>query len=235
MGGESGIDGSGNTLTGRTVTFASSDPTVATIDPSTGVATGVAAGTTTITASSEGKTSTGATLTVDPAPVGSVDVSPPNQTITDGNSASFTATVKDAHGHPIAGHPVSWDTSDPAVATVDANGNATSTGPGQATITASSGGKSGTASLQVDPAPVTSVAVTPPFDTTTVGSTVQLTASIQESNAPRHGHAVDWKSSDDHIARVDRQGLVTGVAPGDATITATTQGQSGDAVVTVLP
>jgi uncharacterized protein YjdB len=228
-------DGSGNTLSGRTVQWSSSNPSVATIDANTGVATGVAPGTTSITATSEGKTSNSATLTVDPAPVGSVTVSPSTQTITDGNTAAFTATVNDTHDHPLTGRTVTWDTSDPAVATIDNTGNATSTGPGTTTITAASGGKSGTASLQVDPAPVSSVAVTPAFDTTNVGSTVQLSAAIQETDTAGHAHKVDWSSSDDTVAAVDKHGLVRGVGAGDAMITATTQGKSGSAQVTVLP
>lgn len=228
-------DASGNTLTGRAVTFSSSNTAVATIDPTSGVATGVAPGTTSITAASEGVMSSAATLTVDPVPVGSVTVDPPTQTIIDGNSAAFTATVKDAQGNTLTGRVVDWSSSDPSVATIDNAGSATSTGPGTTTITATSEGKSGTATLQVDPVPVTSVVVSPPVATTNVGSTVQLTASIQETNGPGHGHMVAWTSSDNGIATVDRRGLVKGVALGLATITATTQGKSGTALVTVLP
>jgi uncharacterized protein YjdB len=227
-------DANGNTLTGRAVTFSSSNTGVATIDPTSGVATGVAPGTTSITATSEGKTSNAATLTVDPVPVGSVTVEPPTQTITDGGSAAFTATVKDEQGNSLAGRTVDWSSSDEAVATIDNAGNATSTGPGTTTITATSEGKSGTATLQVDPVPVTSVAVAPPVATTTVGSTVQLTASIREADGG-HDHSVHWTSSDDGIASVDHKGLVRGKAPGLATITASTEGRNGFSVVTVFP
>ncbi|MBA2683690.1 MAG: Ig-like domain-containing protein [Gemmatimonadaceae bacterium] len=227
-------DGSGNVLTGRVVNFASSNTAVATIDPSTGVATGVAAGTTNITASSEGKTSNIATLTVTPAPVSTVTVSPATQTIVDGNSASFTATLKDAQGNVLTGRIITWSSSDITVATVDNAGNATSTGPGTTTITATSEGQSGSATLQVDPVPVTSIAVTPPLALISVGNTVQLTAVVQD-NGHGHGHKVDWSSSDDAIATVDKKGVVTGQAPGFATITASAQGQSGNAIVNVQP
>jgi uncharacterized protein YjdB len=228
-------DGSGNTLTGRTVTFSSSNTAVATIDPTSGVATGVAPGTASITATSEGKTSNAATLTVDPVPVGSVTVDPPTQTIIDGNVAAFTATVKDGQGSPLTGRVVDWSSSDPAVATIDNAGSATSTGPGATTITATSEGKSGTATLQVDPVPVTSVVVTPAFDTTNVGGKLQLAASIQGGSGAGHGPTLAWTSSDDTIATVDDKGGVKGVSPGDALITASTQGKSGSSQVTVLP
>jgi len=231
-------DAQGHPLTGRTITFSSSDPTVATIDATTGVATGVSQGTSQITASSEGKTSPAATLTVNPVPVGSVAVSPPTQTITDGATAAFTAAVKDAQGHPLNGRIVSWDSSDQSVATIDSTGLATSAGPGTTTITATSEGKSGTASLQVNPAPVTSVAVTPPFDTTNVGGSVQLTASVQQQTNAGHPPPpppVTWSSGDEQIATVDDHGRVTGVAPGDVAITASANSTSGSAQVTVLP
>jgi len=208
---------------------------VATIDANTGVATGVAPGTASITATSEGVTSNAATLTVNPPPVGSVIVNPPNQTITDGNTATFTATLKDAGGDTLTGRVVTWSSSDPTVATIDNSGTATTTGPGSTTITATSEGKSGTASLQVDPVPVTSVAVTPPAPVITVGATVQLAASIVESTGSGHKHTVMWDSSDVNTASVDNNGLVTGIGPGIATITASTQGTSGSALVTVLP
>ena len=57
------LDAAGNTITGRTVTWSSSNMAIATVNSSTGLATGVAPGTATITGTSEGKTGA-ATLTV---------------------------------------------------------------------------------------------------------------------------------------------------------------------------
>ena len=227
-------DAAGHVLTGRTVTFGSDNTAVATIDATSGVATGVSAGTAQITATSEGITSNAATLTVNLPPVGSVTIDPPNQTITDGGTAAFAAKLEDAQHNELTGRTVTWDSSDHSVATIDNTGNATSTGPGTTPITAMSEGKKGMASLHVDPAPVTSVAVTPPFDTTNVGSTVQLSASIQGGD-PRHSPPIAWSSADNGIATVDDHGRVRGVGPGDVAITATAQGQSGSALVTVLP
>ena len=226
-------DAAGHVLTGRTVTFNSDNTAVATIDAS-GVATGVSAGTAHITASSEGITSNAATLTVDPPPVSSVAVDPSNQTITDGGTAAFSATLQDAQGNTLTGRTVRWDSSDHTVATIDNSGLATSAGPGTATITATSEGKSGTATLQVNAAPVASVAVTPTASAILIGTTVQLTASIQEVEAG-HTHVLTWDSNNTDAATVDGNGLVTGVGVGVATITASTQGKSGSALVTVLP
>jgi uncharacterized protein YjdB len=230
-------DGSGNVLTGRTVTWASSNTSVATIDANTGVATGVAPGTTTITATSEGKTSNGATLTVTPIPVATVEISPTTQSVVAGQSTpAFTAVTKDAGGNVLTGRTVTFASSDPTIATIDpTSGVATGVAAGTVSITASSEGQtSAPATLTVDAAPVGSVTVTPAFDTTTVGSTVVLTATLTGTNAP-HPPPIAWSSSDPHIANVDPMGHVKGMAPGDVTITAKVQEQTGTAQVTVLP
>lgn len=69
-----------------------------------------------------------------------------------------------------------------------------------------------------------------------VGATTTLTATVQGTNNPPQ--TVTWASSDDSIATVNGGGVVTGVAPGEATIAATSlfaPSVSGSAVVTVTP
>ena len=227
-------DASNTPLTGRAIIYSSSDPTIATINSSTGIATGVAPGSVTIGALSEGKTGT-ASLTVNPAPVSSVAVSPPAQTIVDGNTANFSATLEDAHGNTLSGRVIAWSSSDETVATIDNAGVATSTGPGSSTITATSEGQSGTATLQVDPAPVTSVTVEPPASIVSVGDMVQFTATVRDVPPHGHMHPVQWASSDESVAKIDDKGKMKALLPGIITITATSQGQSGFAAVTVLP
>jgi len=232
-------DGAGNVLTGRTVTWSSSDPSLATIDPSTGIATGVAPGTVTITATSEGKTGT-ATLTVNPIAVGSVTVAPPSQSIVAGTFTvpSFSATVKDAANHVLTGRTVTWTSSIPAVAMIDNTGNANGLSPGTVTITASSGGKSGTASLIVTPVPVATVAVAPSSQAVAVGSTTPaFTTTLKDAGGNvLTGRVVTWSSSNPAIATVDgASGVATGVTPGTATIVATSEGQTGSATLTVTP
>jgi uncharacterized protein YjdB len=76
--------------------------------------------------------------------------------------------------------------------------------------------------------------VTPPATVVTVGKTVQLSASVQPSGGKKPPPFV-WASTDQTIATVDPKGLVKGIGVGLATISATTQGQSGSSLVTVLP
>ena len=76
--------------------------------------------------------------------------------------------------------------------------------------------------------------VTPPAASVGVGDAVRLTAIPQDGGSvPARAPAVTWTSSDTSVATVDGTGLVTGVAPGSATITATSGGQSGRAQIIV--
>lgn len=228
-------DGSGNTLTGRTVTFSSSDPTIATVDANSGVATGVAAGTVSIIASSEGKNSSPATLTVTAAPVGSVTLTPSSQTVIVGSTVTFTATPRDASNNPIS-RPVNYSSSDPTIATIDNAGVATGIAPGSVTIGAISGGKNATASLAVNPVPVASVAVDPPSQTVTVGSPATFTATVKDAGGNTlSGRTVAWSSSDVTVATIDNSGNAATVGTGTTTITATSEGQSGAATLQVDP
>ena len=231
-------DGSGNVLTGRTVTFASSDPSVATVNVTTGIATGVAPGTATIIASSEGKDSPGATLTVTAAPVGSITISPTSQSAVEGaTTPAFTAVTKDGSGNTLTGRVVTFNSSNPAVATINSNsGVATGVSPGTSSITASSEGKTSTAAtLTVTAVPVNNVVVTPPSQSVDIGSTVTFVATPRDaSNNPLSGRTIIYSSSDPTIATINSStGVATGVASGSVTIGAISEGKTGTASLTV--
>src|SRR5438093_1295337 len=82
---------------------------------------------------------------------------------------------------------------------------------------------------------VASVTVTPPAPTVVVAGTVQLTATTKDANGSvLTGRVVTWASGTPAVATVSATGLVTGVAQGQATITATSEGQQGTAAVTVM-
>src|SRR6266571_6584180 len=97
-------------------------------------------------------------------------------------------------------------------------------------------GKSDTATAVVSPVvvPVAAVVVAPATANVTVDSTVQLVAiPVDSAGTALGGRAVTWTSGAPGVATVDGSGLVTGVAAGSATITATSEGKSGSAAVTV--
>src|ERR1019366_5200795 len=98
------LDANGNTLSGRTVTWGTSDATKATVNAS-GLVTAVAPGTATITATSETKTST-ATITVNPIPFATVTVTPATATLVIGATQQLAATLKDANGNVLTGQSI---------------------------------------------------------------------------------------------------------------------------------
>src|SRR5207245_4219964 len=105
-------DSVGAVLSGRAVTWGSSNTAVALVSAG-GLVTGVATGTAAITATSEGKSGT-ATVTVTtlppppPAPVASVIVSPASASRPVGGTVQLLATLQDANGGVLSGRVVGW-------------------------------------------------------------------------------------------------------------------------------
>ena len=228
-------DANGGALTGRAVTWATADASIATVDGN-GLVTGkVVGGPVTITATSEGKSGTSAvTVSVTVVPVASVSVTPASSSIAVGGSVQLTATPKDASGNPLSGRTIAWQSGTTAIATVNGSGLVQGIAAGSATITATSEGKSGSATVSVTPPPVASVAVTPSSATIPANGTVQLTATPKDANGnPLSGRTVTWTSSAPSTAAVNGSGFVVGLGAGTATIRAMSEGVVGTAVVTV--
>jgi uncharacterized protein YjdB len=229
------LDANGSALTGRAIAWTSSNTGIATVS-ATGVVTGVAPGSATITATSEGKTGTSAiTVTAPaPAPVASVTVAPAALPLIVGQTGTLTATTRDAANNVLTDRAITWTSSAEGVATVAPNGTVTAVAPGSATITATSEGKSGTATVTVTPIPVASVTVDPTTVALTTGGTQQITATPRDAQGnPLAGRAVTWASQNTNVATVSATGLITAVAPGTTTVTATSEGQVGTVTVTV--
>src|SRR5205807_1975746 len=159
-------DGSTREIT-ATVTWASSSTSVATITNSgtKGVATGVAAGSTTISATLSGVSGSTPLTVTQPAPtLSSITVAPATASVDVGGTQAFSATAHYSDGTTAnVSAQVTWASSDIGVATVSGSGLATAKSAGSATISATMSGKSGSASLTVTaPAPtLTSVTVAP--------------------------------------------------------------------------
>ena len=238
------LGANGAPLAGKTVTWSSSNGAVASVSGS-GVVTGVAAGTATITATSDGKSGSSlitVTTSAPPpppppptqAPVATVAVSPASAAIRVGGAVNLSAIARDSAGAILTGRPVTWATSNAAVASVSSTGVVTGISAGNATITATSEGKSGTAQVAVSVVPVATVTVSPTTASVQTGATTTLTATTRDSaGATLTGRAIAWSSSNTAVATVSSAGVVTGVAAGSATITATSEGRSGTAQVTV--
>jgi uncharacterized protein YjdB len=229
------FDSTGAELTGRSVTWSSANPAIATVDEATGVVTGVSVGLTTLTATSEGITDD-AIVTVSQVPVDSVLVSPDSVEVRIGYTKTFTAQTFDATGGLLAGRDLTWASTDPAIATVDpATGVVTGVATGTTTITATSEGVTDAAIVSVSPPLVATVVISPDSTDLTPGSTTTLTAAVLDSTGlALTGRTVTWTSGDGAVAAIDAAtGQVTAGALGATTVTATSEGVSDDAIVTV--
>jgi uncharacterized protein YjdB len=225
----------GTPLPDRPVTWATSNPVIATVS-GTGLVTAQGIGSATISATSEDKTGT-AVITVTTVPVASVEVTPSNPTVLAGSSVQLTATVRDGAGNPLTGRVVTWSSDSPAIAQVSTTGRVTGVAPGQAVVTATSEGASGSATITVGAAPVASVEIVPSTANVAIGEGFLLTAVLRNAAGdPLTGRTVTWSSKTPSVATVTATGgVVTGVAIGTTTITATSEGKSGTASIKVVP
>jgi uncharacterized protein YjdB len=227
-------DDRGQVLTGRSISFTSSNPQVATVSTA-GVVTGVAAGTVTITATSEAASGT-ATVTVAAEPVASLTVSPSTATMSVGQPLQLTAVARNASGQvmSLSGRTVTWSSSTPGITSVSSAGLVTALAPGTGVVVVTVDNRQASATLTVKIVPVVSVAVSPSAATVTVGTTTTLTATPRDSaGQPLYLRVATWSSSNSARATVNASGVVTGVSAGAVTITATIEGKSGSATVTV--
>jgi uncharacterized protein YjdB len=225
-------DGQGGTLAGRPVAWSSSDASRATVS-STGLVTGVGAGVVTITAAVEGRTGTSA-LTVKPKPVGAVIISPAEASVEIGQTRQLSTQVTDDQGNVLSGRPVSYTSSQPAVATVSAAGLVTAVAIGATKITATSEGKTGTADVTVIPVPVATVEITPRQSNLTIGQQATLVATARDARGNElTGRATQWTSGGPSVATVSNAGVVSAIGTGTAVMFATIEGVSGTATVAV--
>ena len=234
-------DVNGDLIADRNISFSSSNSGVASVSGS-GLVTTIAAGTAEIAVNAEGRKTT-VPVTVSGssnsggASVASVDVSLNAPTLLVGQSAQASATLKDANGNVLSGRSIVWTSSEVTVASVNATGLVTALKTGSVTITATSDGKSGSVSLITampsgSAAPVNTVtlAVAPSIN---VGQTAQSSVTLKdEQGNVLTNRSVAYVSSDANIASINSSGLVTANKGGSVTITASSEGKAGHAVVT---
>ncbi|WP_411280099.1 Ig-like domain-containing protein [Gemmatimonas sp.] len=225
-------DASGATLSGRTITWSSGAPSVATVS-SAGVVTAVGVGSVVILAQAEGRIGS-ATVTVTAPPIATVTVAPSTASLEVGGTIELVTTVADVNGATVFGRVVLWSSSTPAVATVSSTGRVTAVTAGSSTITATVDGRSGTAQITVSPTPIGTVSIAPTSSTLAIGGTVDLVATVRDANGVVvTGRSVAWSSSTPAVATVSSTGRVTAVTAGSSTITATVDGRSGTAQILV--
>lgn len=202
--------------TDKSITWSSSNPSVATV--SNGTITAASPGTATITARNNASgVSASCSVTVT-TPVTGISVTPTTASLNPGGSTQLAATISPA---TATNKTYSWASSNTGVATVNASGLVTAVANGTATITATTADGSHKASCTVSvTTPTSGVTLSPTTTTIIKGKTQQLTATVAPATAS--DKSLTWTSSNTSVATVNSSGLVTGVGTGSATITATT-------------
>jgi uncharacterized protein YjdB len=215
-------------------TYASSATSVATVSP-TGVVTGVAGGTATITATYLTKTATVA-VTVNPVVLQSIAITPASATLSIAGTSTLTVTATYDVG-PTADVTTgaTYASSNTAVATVSPAGVVTAVTPGTATITATYQTKTATMAVTVNPPLLLSIAVAPATVGLRVGNSQALTVTATYDAGPKADvtSTATYGTSDSAVATVSPAGVVTAVAAGPATITATYLTKTATSGVTV--
>ena len=214
------------TTTVKVIEWSTSDAKVATIDAN-GKVTAVAVGTATITATC-GSVSATCAVTVEATPAESVEINVSTSTLRAGESTKLVVTVKPS---TTTNPSVTFTSSDNSVATVDAEGNVTAVGVGEAIITVTCGDVSSTITIKV----VATIADSITLDKTAITLKATETETLSATVLPESttDKTVTWSTSDAKVATVDANGKVTAVAVGTTTITATCGSVSATCAVTV--
>ena len=140
-----------------------------------------------------------------------IEVAPTTLDLIIGEQSTLTATLTPANATDV----VEWKTDAESVATVK-NGVVTAVGEGTATITATAGTLTATCTVNVSAVPATGITLDQTTLTLKQYATATLTATVTPENTT---DKLTWSSSNEEVATVT-DGVVKGIAPGVATITA---------------
>ncbi|HKS05590.1 MAG TPA: Ig-like domain-containing protein [Gemmatimonadaceae bacterium] len=228
------LDARGNPMVGQPIVWTSSDVRVCAVSQQ-GRAIGIAEGSATITAAC-GDVSATVQVRVRLPGVERIVLDPADLSLEVDERARVSAVVFAPHDRKLTGRTVTWRSTVPEIATVDADGNVKGVSPGTGAIVAVCEGKQGIVSISVRSQPVTAVRIRPAQLQLEIGKTIQL----QGVGEDRRGHAVstaglDWQSDDDSVALVDASGKVHAVGAGRTHVRAMAGDVTSSIEVTVVP
>ena len=168
--------------------------------------------------------------------VSSIDISPTDLSLTTGESAQLSATLKDLNGQVLFGKTVVWNSADATKLAITAGGQVQALGAGNIEVSASAEGK--TAKLNVvvtaieSPKTVASVVLSSDAEYLPEGSEFQLQVSAYDNNGDLvEGRGVRWLSTNPEIASVTAGGWVTVLKPGNTWITVKIDGVEASCTV----
>jgi len=228
-------NGTSPDVTGN-VAWSSSQSGIATVTQQ-GTVTGVGKGASQLSATYQGVTAT-ATVAVGPPALLGINVTPNPSSLPLGESEQFTATGNYSDGSlQDLTQTATWSLHGSANATMSAPGSVTTTALGTATVSATSGSVTGSASLTVTPPVVTAVSISPATLTLVLGGSGQFHAIATLSNGTTEDmtSAAAWSSAQPNIASVGSAGAVTGWQIGSTTVLAEVGSLNGSADLIVMP
>jgi uncharacterized protein YjdB len=170
-----------------------------------------------------GQLATAQTPAPAPAPPQRVDITPATADAEVGQTLKFAAVGIDPSGKPMEATPTAWVAAPFDTAAADLQGNVTFFEPGQVRVGAIINGKSGFAVVTVKPQGPASIQIESPASPVVAGGGINLHArAFTASGNPLADAELTWRSESPTVASVDAAGFVTALAPGVATIRATT-------------
>ncbi|HEX2204446.1 MAG TPA: Ig-like domain-containing protein [Longimicrobium sp.] len=168
----------------------------------------------------------------------SARVRPAETTLPQGDVLPMVALLRTTGGRIIQGRAVTWTSSDPAVAHIDAEGMLTALRPGTVTVVALVEGFRAEGRITVVPPrpPVATVEVTPGRVLLVPGQTAKLEATLRDADGNvLAGREIGWAGGGTSVATVDAAGVVTAHHAGTIEILAWSESQLGRATIVVAP
>jgi len=228
-------DGTSPDVTGN-VAWSSSQSGIATVTQQ-GTVTGVGKGASQVSAAYQGVTAT-ATVAVGPAALLSINVTPNPSSLPLGESEQFTATGNYSDGSiQDLTQTATWSLHGSSSATMSTPGSVTTSALGTATVSATLGSVTGSASLTVTPPVVTAVSISPATLTLVLGGGGQFHAIATLSNGTTEDMTgtAGWSSAQPNIASINSTGAVSGWQVGSTTVLAQVGSLTGSADLIVMP
>ena len=218
--------------TNKAIVWTIANPEIASVDEN-GLVTGLALGTTnlTATAADDGGASAICVVNVIPTPAESITIDTPERTsFKVGESIQLSASVLPENA---TDKTVTWTSSDSNIIAINSNGVATAMSVGEAIITATnSAGQTSTITLTVIPTLAESLSVYPQSITLKIGESGNVAVTIAPSTTTTK--SISYRSANETVATVDDNGMITGVGLGETdVIVSTLDGSSLSASVKV--
>ena len=216
-----------STATRKDITWLSSKSSVASVS-SSGLVTALAEGTTTITATADGKKGECTVSVVKGfVAVSQIKLGKTELTLYEGEEETLTASVLPENA---TDKTITWTSSDKSIASVE-SGKVKAVKKGEAKITAKAGDKTAEVKVVVL-APISGLSLGKDQVTLYIGETETLEATLSPADATLKD-PISWTTSDESVAKVDG-GKITAVGKGTAKITASAGGKSASCNVEVL-